>query len=592
MKQTWKRTCKHTRLAIVGLVGLSFTLNSPTASASNWDTLLASVNRGDFGEDTGGKLMRDAVRAVEQELARCKDRETLESSFDERFVLVAKGFPWKPERPGTRQMYFDHLMGSIREIVPIVLECSRGTPCDPKVLATSRLVVESALNAFDEDLATSVVVPAAMVADVHKVADSLIREPVLAGSLWYGMPLGADYPDRMRRAWYPLLNTPQINGETAELNNQLVAAFIAELRAIETQSGGGCDDALMDVTIEWWNLHPELYAQVQAFQNRPRDFGRSSKIFEEDENAFRAEERERAISDGVSHLRTEAAALMAKIRTALDSLPTGQQSASFVVEFAQGAIMRIDCARQPNAPETAIDAASLWSFSCPRAMIQKFDTLPVTLVGREEFAALFAGAEFMSGSTARWTFAWEGETVALCVIGSEPILGALGGINELPLVLRTTARSESTIAKAAAGLRLSLIETPREISDVLCESAAIQAVWHAKCSGSATERAAVFAALVRLEACEWSDGCAADSAAVSALRQEDAALALLESSVDDPFRIAWLAVMHDRARTLPACLAPKVIDALTGWELRRNAKSATTSTTAPSTASESSGGIE
>ncbi|RLS97245.1 MAG: hypothetical protein DWI10_01080, partial [Planctomycetota bacterium] len=257
---------------------------------------------------------------------------------------------------------------------------------------------------------------------------------------------------------------------------------------------------------------------------------------------------------------------------AVASVPREQETAAFLVSFTQGAEMRIDLAREIIVGGEGTDDLSRWVFSTPRAALRKLDSTPVTLAGREEFVALFAGATLGTQNGNRWTLAWEGSAVPSCVVNGQAILGRLGGIDKLPVRMRASIRDAKYVEKGAARFSLTATDMPRARAAVVQESAAIRALWHADCAEPVTEKIEGFSALVLLESCEWKDACTSSSTTAGALRQTDSALEVLASPIDDPFRVAWLEAMSDRARKVPAALTPKVVDALTGWEIRRSVK--------------------
>jgi hypothetical protein len=550
-------------------------LDARLSGAPHWDMLLASVNRGDFDGSADGEFIRDVARALEKELTRCTERETLERSFPTYGRLVAEGFPWPANRPATRQIYFNEVIGTLQQIVPVVLECSRGTPCDPKILSASKQLIALAVLAFEDDLATSPRVVAAERSKCLEMATYFLGGPLEPSTWWYGMPIAKDYPDRMRRVWHPILMRPK-DEETSTTTSELMDGFIAELRAIEAVNGPGCATALDDEASEWWKQHPSLAARLTALNARPFEPNLHLQAEEEGRVARMAGYAAESVVYGDLLLRREAYALMAKIGEAVAGLPLEQETAAFVVSFTQGAEMRIDLAREMIDGGEGTDDSSRWVFSTPRAAIRKFDNTPVTLAGREEFVALFAGATH--GATLgtqnrnRWTLAWEGSAVPSCVVNGQAILGRLGGIDRFPVEMRASIRNPKNDLALNARWTLTTTDMPRARAAVVQESAAIRALWHASCAEPVTEKIEGFSALVLLESCEWKDACTSSSTTAGALRQTDSALEVLASPIDDPFRVAWLEAMSDRARKMPAALTPKVVDALTGWEIRRSVK--------------------
>ena len=551
-------------------------LASP-AHASQWDMLLASVDRGEFDSDADGQLIRDIVRAIEKELTRCPEREAIELSFNTHGApLIEEGFPWSANRPAMRESYFRGVVATLTQIVPVVLECSRGTPCDPKILSASKQLVALAMRSFQDDLETSPLVPAAERVEYLEMAKMLLGAPVQPSTPWYGMPIANDYPDQMRRAWHPMLTRPKEEGTTTRLMPELMDGFVAELRAIEAVSGPGCSLTLFYEERAWWKQQPQLAERRKAFEARPRAPDLWARWCKESSDDFETERIAESVVDGDPELQWEAIALMAKIGEAVAGLPLEQDSAAFAVSFRQGAEMRIDLAREIIVGGEGTDDLSRWVFSTPRAALRKLDSTPVTLAGREEFVALFAGATH--GATLgtqngnRWTLAWEGSAVPSCVVNGQAILGRLGGIDKLPVRMRASIRNAKYVEKGAARFSLTATDMPRARAAVVQESAAIRALWHADCAEPVTEKIEGFSALVLLESCEWKDACTSSSTTAGALRQTDSALEVLASPIDDPFRVAWLEAMSDRARKVPAALTPKVVDALTGWEIRRSVK--------------------
>ena len=545
-------------------------LASP-AHASQWDMLLASVDRGEFDGDADGQLIRDIVRLIEKELTRCPEREARELKFNIYGSLMQQGFPWPANRPATRERYFLKVLGILENIVPEVVECSHGSPCDPKILAASKQLIALALSAFEEDLATSTYVVGAARDRCLRTVAKCLAEPVEPSSWFYGMPIPNDYPDRMRRVWHPILSRPKEDA-TSSPTLEFWAGFDSELEAIKTVSGPGCAEAIWDGAFAWWRQHPQLAEQLKAVSNRPGIDDLERQVQQEARDARTAERAAESVVDGDVELRWEAFALMAKIGEAVASLPLEQETAAFVVSFRQGAEMRIDLAREIIVGGEGTDDLSRWVFSTPRAALRKLDSTPVTLAGREEFVALFAGATLGTQNGNRWTLAWEGSAVPSCVVNWQAILGRLGGIDKLPVRMRASIRDAKSVAKAAARWTLTTTDMPRARAAVVQESAAIRALWHASCAEPVTEKIEGFSALVLLESCEWKDACTSSSTTAGALRQTDSALEVLASPIDDPFRVAWLEAMSDRARKVPAALTPKVVDALTGWEIRRSVK--------------------
>lgn len=545
-------------------------LASP-AHASQWDMLLASVDRGEFDGDADGQLIRDIVRAIEKELTRCPEREARELKFNIYGSLMQQGFPWPANRPATRERYFLKVLGILENIVPEVVECSHGSPCDPKILAASKQLIALALSAFEEDLATSTYVVGAARDRCLRTVAKCLAEPVEPSSWFYGMPIPNDYPDRMRRVWHPILSRPKEDA-TSSPTLEFWAGFDSELEAIKTVSGPGCAVALWDGADEWWQQYPQLAEQLKAVSNRPGIDDLERQVQQEARDARTAERAAESVVDGDIELQWEAFALMAKIGEAVAGLPLEQDCAAFAVSFTQGAEMRIDLAREIIDGVEGTDNSSRWVFSTPRAALRKFDNTPVTLAGREEFVALLAGATLGTQNGNRWTLAWEGSAVPSCVVNGQAILGRLGGIDKLPVRMRASIRNAKYVEKGAARFSLTATDMPRARAAVVQESAAIRALWHADCAEPVTEKIEGFSALVLLESCEWKDACTSSSTTAGALRQTDSALEVLASPIDDPFRVAWLEAMSDRARKVPAALTPKVVDALTGWEIRRSVK--------------------